>query len=111
MLPREEKYIHDWEKNRGKEKWSYLLLTAFMWGTIVPFVYKFINVVTHYRFSLDLLLQTFLSLHFFFLWIKFVVGFFVFAFVMWHLSYKKYKELKRKQVSQEHFQEMGSDFQ
>jgi hypothetical protein len=106
MLPREEKYIYDWETNRGKGKWRYILLTTFVWGTLVPFVVRLINIVTHNKISLSLFSDEFLSKHFFFLWIKCIVGFFLFAFGMWHLSFKKYKELKHKQVSQKHYQRM-----
>ena len=109
MLPREEKYIYDWETNRGKGKWGYILLTAFVWGTLVPFVVRLINIVTHNRISLHLFSDEFISQHFLFLWLKFVAGFFIFAFTMWHLSFRKYKELKRKQVAQQQYQHQHMD--
>src|ERR1700748_3736585 len=106
MLPRDEKYIHNWETNRGKGKWSYIFLITFVWGTLVPFVFRVINIITHNRISISLFSDEFLSKHFLLLWLKFVAGFFLFAIAMWHLSYRKYKELKQEQVSKEHYQEM-----
>jgi len=106
MLPREEKYIYDWENSRGKGKWTYILLTAFMWGTIVPLVYKLIYVVTHFGLDPEAFTETFVSRDYLWLWLKFMAGFFLFALIMWQLSFRKYKELKRKQASREHFREM-----
>jgi hypothetical protein len=99
MLPREEKYIYEWETKRSKGKWSYLFLTAFVWGSIFPIAIKAFKLA----FNGTLSFSDIFTWPFFFYWIKFVVGFFIFAFFMWHLAKRKYLTLKRKQATQREF--------
>lgn len=103
MLPREEKYIYEWETKRRKGKWSYLLLTAFVWGSIFPIVIKAFKLAFNGSLSFNSLFSGIFTWPFFLYWIKFVVGFFIFAFFMWHLAKRKYLMLKRKQIAQREF--------
>lgn len=98
MLPREEKYIYEWETKRSKGKWSYLFLTAFVWGTIFPIVIKAFRHAFNGELSFSNLFHDIFTWPFFFYWLKFVAGFFIFAFFMWHLAKKKYQALKRRQI-------------
>lgn len=104
MLSREEKYIHDWETRRGTGKWRYVLLTALVWGTLMPVLIAAFRLAFKGRLGLDTLTDTIGSNAFFIIWLKFVAGFFFFALLMWHLAKKKYQELKRKQVAQQELQ-------
>ncbi len=103
MLPREEKYIYDWETKRSKGKWSYLLLTAFIWGSIFPVIIRAFKLAFRGELSFSNLFGGVFNLAFFPVWIKFVGGFFLFALLMWHLAKRKYLELKRRQVAQQEF--------
>jgi hypothetical protein len=100
MLAREEKYIYDWETARGKGKWQYILLNTFVWATLLTAIIKLFKIVLSTKFSLDAFSQTFFNTSFLFFWLKFVAGVFFYSLFMWHLSYKKYKELKQKQTLQ-----------
>ncbi|MFA6056805.1 MAG: hypothetical protein WC756_01310 [Taibaiella sp.] len=103
MLPREEKYIYEWETKRSKGKWSYLFLTAFVWGSIFPIVIKAFKHAFKGELSFSTLFGDIFTWTFFSYWIKFVIGFFIFAFFMWQLAKRKYLALKRKQVGQREF--------
>ena len=100
MLPREEKYIQDWETKRSKGKWTYVFLTALVWGSIIPSLITAFKLAIKGQLSFGNLSDRIFSISFFPTWIKFVVGLFFFALLMWHLARKKYQELKRKQVAQ-----------
>lgn len=100
MLVREEKYIHNWETNRGKGKWQYILLNTFVWATLLSVIIKLFKIVLSTKFSIEALSNTFLNISFLYFWLKFVAGVFLYTLLMWHLSYKKYKELKQKQIFQ-----------
>lgn len=100
MLAREEKYIHDWETKRSKGKWTYIFLTALVWGTMLPVVIEAFKLAVKGLFSLNILLYRIFDDGFLPVWIKFVAGFFIFALLMWHLSKRKYLQLKRKQMEQ-----------
>jgi hypothetical protein len=100
MQAREEKYIYEWETKRSKGKWSYLFLTALIWGSIFPVVIRAFKLAFNGELSFGGLFGRVFSLSFFPTWIKFVGGFFLFALLMWHLAKKKYTELKRRQVAQ-----------
>ncbi|KAA5533684.1 hypothetical protein F0919_14200 [Taibaiella lutea] len=100
MLAREEKYIYDWETTRGKGKWQYILLNTFVWATLLTVIIKLFKIVLSTKFSIQSFSQTFLNTSFLFFWLKFVGGVFLYSLLMWHLSYKKYKELKQKQIAQ-----------
>jgi hypothetical protein len=106
MLPREEKYIYDWETKRSKGKWSYLLLTALIWGSIFPAVIRAFKLAFNGELSFGSLFRSVFNIAFFPVWIEFVGGFFLFALLMWHLAKRKYQELKRRQAAQRelHFQ-------
>lgn len=101
MIPREEKYIYDWETKRSKGKWSYISLTALVWGTMFPVIIAAFKLAIKGLLSIDTLFANVLSLSFLSVWIKFVAGFFFFALFMWFLAKKKYQVLKRKQAQQE----------
>jgi hypothetical protein len=103
MLPREEKYIFEWETKRRKGKWSYLFLTAFVWGSVFPIVIKAFKLAFSGTLSFGSLFRDIFTWPFFSYWIKFVVGFFIFAFFMWHLAKRKYLALKRKQAALREF--------
>lgn len=100
MLPREEKYIYDWETKRSKGKWNYLFLTAFIWGSIFPIVITAFKLAFNGSLSLSNLFNGIFTAAFFPVWIKFTGGFFLFALLMWHLAKKKYAALKQKQITQ-----------
>lgn len=100
MLNRDEKYIYDWETKRGKGKWSYLFLTAFIWGTLIPVLITAFKLAFKGLLSFSNLKSEVLTREFLPTWIKFVAGFFFFALFMWHLAKKKYQELKHKQKSE-----------
>jgi len=100
MLAREEKYIYDWETTRGKGKWQYILLNTFVWATLLAVIVKLFKIVLSTKFSAQAFSQTFVHTSFLFFWLKFVAGVFLYSLWMWHLSYKKYKELKHKQMIQ-----------
>lgn len=100
MLAREEKYIYDWETTRGKGKWQYILLNTLVWGTLLPVIIKLFKIVLHTGFSAAAFSQTFLTVSFLFFWLKFIAGVFVYSLWMWQLSFRKYKELKQKQMMQ-----------
>ena len=101
MLPREEKYIYDWETKRGKGKWSYLILTALVWGSLVPALITAFRLAFKGLLSFGALSDRIFTTAFLPTWLKFVGGFFLFAFLMWHLAKRKYQFLKRKQVAQQ----------
>lgn len=101
MLPREEKYIHDWETKRSKSKWSYVFLTALVWGTIFPVLILSFRLALKGDLSLAALQDGIFTPAFLSIWVKFVGGFFLFALLMWRLALKKYRELKRKQAAQQ----------
>ena len=100
MLSREEKYIYEWETRRGKGKWSYVILTALIWGTIFPCVIKAFKLAFRGQLSFTQLKSGIFNQDFFYTWAGFVIGFFCFALLMWRLAKKKYEEFKRKQVAQ-----------
>lgn len=101
MLPREERYIYEWETRRGKGKWTYVFLTAFIWGSLVSVITKCFGLAFQGRLSLRTVGNTIFTVDFFPVWLKFVGGFFLFALLMWHLARRKYRELKQKQQSRE----------
>lgn len=101
MLPREEKYIYDWETKRGKGKWSYIFLTALVWGTLFPVLVAAFKLALLGRLSFSALTDKVLDVDFLPIWLKFIAGFFFFALTMWHLAKRKYRELKRKQMAQQ----------
>jgi len=99
MLTREEKYIYDWETKRGKSKWSYVLLTTFIWGSLLPaiviaFRLAFKGLLNFANLKAEIFSSAFVPL-----WLKFIGGFFLFALLMWHIAKKKYLDLKQKQKS------------
>jgi hypothetical protein len=100
MLAREEKYIYDWETTRGRGKWQYILLNTFVWAALLAVIIKLFKIVLSTKFSVQAFSQTFFNTSFLFFWLKFVAGVFLYSLWMWHLSYKKYKELKHKQMLQ-----------
>lgn len=100
MLPREEKYIHDWEMRRSKGKWLYIFLNSIVWATLLSVIIKLFKIVLTSRFSMETLSQTFFNVSFLYFWLKFLAGVFLYTLLLWHLSYKKYKELKHKQMVQ-----------
>jgi hypothetical protein len=104
MLPREKKYIYDWETKRGKGKWRYILLTTLLWGTLIPLIVLAFRLASKGQLSFDLLQDRVFTEAFFLSWIKYIAGAFVFAWLMWFLSFKKYQELKRKQAIQQEMQ-------
>jgi hypothetical protein len=110
MLPREEKYIYEWETKRSKGKWSYLFLTAFVWGSVFPIAIKAFKLAFNGNLSFRNIFSDIFTWPFFFYWIKFIAGFFIFAFFMWQLAKRKYLGLKRKQAAQReiHFQNGSS---
>jgi hypothetical protein len=97
MLPREERYIREWEQKRGKGKWSYLFLTAIVWGTIVPVAIKAFGLASEGLLSFRNLKEQVFRDEFIMLWAGFAAGFFCFALLMWHLARKKYLQFKQKQ--------------
>lgn len=101
MLPREEKYIYDWEVKRSKGKWSYILLTALIWGSLIPVVIRAFKLAFRGELSFGNLGTHIFHVNFIPVWLKFVAGFFFFALLMWHLARKKYEELKKKQAAQQ----------
>lgn len=101
MLPREEKYIYDWEVKRSRGKWSYIFLTAFIWGSMIPVVIRAFRLAARGELSFRNLGAQIFHIEFFPVWIKFVAGFFFFALLMWHLARKKYEDLKKKQRAQQ----------
>lgn len=103
MLSREEKYIYEWETRRGRGKWRYVVLTALVWGTIVPVLIAAFKLAFKGLLSFATLSDAVGSSSFLFTWLKFVAGFFVFAMLMWYMARKKYQELKRKQVAGQEF--------
>jgi hypothetical protein len=100
MRPREEKYIYDWETKRGKGKWSYIIMTTLLWGTLLPVVVLAFKLAIKGFLTLDLILDKVFHETFLVTWIKYIACAFVFACLMWFLSRKKYKELKRKQMTE-----------
>ena len=99
MLNREEKYIYDWETKRGKGKWSYVFLTAFIWGTFVPIIIIAFKLALKGLLTISNLKAEIFSSSFIPFWLKFVGGFFLFALLMWQIAKKKYLDLKQKQKS------------
>ncbi len=100
MLPREEKYIYDWETKRGKGKWSYILMTTLLWGTLLPIIVLAFKLAIKGFLSADFMLDKVFHETFLITWIKYMAGTFVFSCLMWFLSLKKYRELKRKQMTE-----------
>ncbi len=100
MLLREEKYIQEWEAKRSKGKWNYVLLTALVWGSLIPAVIAAFRLAFKGQLSFSNFFDTIFDIDFFPTWIKFVVGFFFFALLMWYLAKRKYLALKRKQMTQ-----------
>ncbi len=101
MIPREEKYIYDWETKRSKGKWSYISLTALIWGTMFPVIITAFKLAIKGLLSFNSLSDYVFARSFLPVWIKFVAGFFFFALFMWFLAKKKYQMLKRKQAAQQ----------
>ena len=103
MLAREEKYIYDWETKRGKGKWGYLFLTAIVWGSIFPIVFKAFKLALNNELSFSNLFNVLFTMSFLITWIKFFSGFFLFASLTWTLAKNKYTTLKQKQTAQRKF--------
>lgn len=74
-----------------------MLLTTFIWGSMLSVIVKAFGLAFKGLLSFESLSETVCSADFFPFWLRFVIGFFVFALVMWHLAQKKYRELKQKQ--------------
>ena len=100
MLPREEKYIYDWETKRGKGKWSYILITTLLWGTLLPIIVLAFRLAIKGTLSPGFILDKVFHETFLITWIKYMAGTLVYAYLMWTLSLKKYRELKRKQMTE-----------
>ncbi len=100
MLPREEKYIYDWEMRRSQGKWLYIVLNSIIWSILLSVIIKLFKIVLSTKFSIAAFSQTFFNISFLFFWLKFLAGVFIYTLLIWHLSYKKYKALKEKQMLQ-----------
>ncbi len=70
-------------------------------GTLLPVLVIAFKLAINGLLSFDLLLNRVFDISFLPTWIKFVAGAFVFALLMWYLARKKYRELKRKQGTQQ----------
>lgn len=97
MLSREEKYIYEWETKRGKGKWSYIFLTALVWGTLLPCMVKAFKLAINGRLSLRSMFWAVWNVQFLKTWGMAMAACFLFALLMWQLAFKKYMEFKEKQ--------------
>lgn len=76
-------------------------MTALLWGTLLSIVVQAFKLAFKGQLSVDLLLDRILNGAFLITWVKYIAGAFVFSWLMWFLSLKKYRELKRKQGIQQ----------
>jgi hypothetical protein len=104
MLSREEKYIYEWETRRGKGKWSYVILTALIWGTIFPCVIQAFKLALKGQLGISQMKSVLFNQSFLFTWQAIIAGILFCALLMWRLAKNKYLEFKKKQLSRtQHF--------
>lgn len=99
MLPRDQKYMYEWESRRSKGKWKHILLTAFIWGTLLPVVVTSFYLAKDGLLSFANLLQVVIDDDFLLTWVKYFAGVFLVALIMWHLAKRKYESLRGRQKS------------
>jgi hypothetical protein len=102
MLPREEKYIRDWEIKQSRGKWQYIILTAIVWGTLIPFIVKlFVLAAQGLIWTGAAWRATFFTRDYLQFSGYFYIALFSYALMMWQLAAQKYKQLKQKQLEEE----------
>ncbi|GEM_PF-918103 len=98
MLPREEKYIRDWELKQSRGKWQYIILTAIVWGILIPFIVKlFVLAAQGNIWSGTAWKATFYTRSYLLFMAYFFLALFAYGLMMWQLAAQKYKQLKEKQ--------------
>ncbi|WP_146146629.1 hypothetical protein [Taibaiella chishuiensis] len=99
MIPRDQKYMYEWESRRSKGKWKHILLTAVIWGTLLPVIITSFYLARNGELSFGNLFQVIFDDEFLLTWLKYFGGAFLFALVMWHLAKRKYESLRNRQKS------------
>jgi hypothetical protein len=97
MLPRERKYIRDWEQKQSKGKWRYLFLSTAVWGSIIPVVIEAFKLAAKGALSWKNINARIFVMDFLYIWLGYCIACFCLAWIMWHLAQRKYLEFKRKQ--------------
>ena len=97
MLPRDQKYMYEWETRRSKGKWRQILLSTFVWGTLLPMIIKCFDLAL----DGDLSFRNFSSIvfddDFLPTWAKYIAGVFCYSLFMWHLAKRKYDTLRQRE--------------
>lgn len=97
MLPREQKYMYEWESRRSKGKWKHILLTALIWGTLLPITIECFDLAKDGNLSFRNLYSIVFDDDFLLTWAKYLVGVFCYALIMWYLAKRKYNALRERQ--------------
>lgn len=97
MRDHEKQYIKNWEQKLSKGKWTYLILTSLVWGTLIPFTYYIFMEIKVQNLSAEHFETIFSDLNYIVFWIKWIILSFLIAAIFWKLSKRKYQSLKFKQ--------------
>lgn len=97
MLPRDQKYMYEWETRRSKGKWKHIFLTAFIWGSLLPVIIECFDLAKDQRLSYQNLSGIVFDDDFLFTWVKYLVGVFCYALIMWHLAKRKYDSIRQRE--------------
>jgi hypothetical protein len=96
MLPRDQKYMYEWETRRSKGKWKHILLTSFIWGSLLPVVIECFNLAKDQRLSFSNLCLIVFDDDFLLTWVKYLAGVFCYALIMWYLAKRKYDSIRQR---------------
>ncbi len=99
MLPRDQKYMYEWETRRSKGKWKHVLLTALIWGTLLPVIIECFDLAKDGNLSFPNLFRMVFDDEFIPTWLKYMAGVFCFALTLWYLAKRKYETLRQRQKS------------
>lgn len=97
MLPREHNYILKWETHEAKGKWTYMVLTSLVWGTLLSLLFFLFKLAAHGDLNLTGLRATLREGHYLLVWLLCIVLVVFKSLLFWHMARNKYLSLKRKQ--------------
>lgn len=96
MLPRDQKYMYEWETRRSKGKWKHILLTTFVWGSLLPVIIECFDLAKDQQLSFRNLSRIVFDDDFLFIWFKYLAGVFCYALIMWQLAKRKYNSIRQR---------------